>query len=196
MSLKHSCLLGLVATVAVSAAAQAQSAAGAAGAQQPPLMERSKEIALALSACPPSVAAKAAVYVLEKSGYVKVRDSENGFTAMVQHSFVTSQEPELRAQGTSPEEMKRVMADGVAKGIFQGPTRPGIIYMLSTENVVPAEKGGVEHFPPHVMFYALGLTNAALGSEGEAGGGPFVVGEGSPFGLIIVPIALHAGSHM
>jgi hypothetical protein len=55
-------------------------------------MDRQKEIALALSACPPSVA-KAAVYVLDKSGYVKARDSQNGFTAIVQHSLPISQEP-------------------------------------------------------------------------------------------------------
>src|SRR5262249_28407633 len=56
-----------------------------AGSQLPKLMERQKEIALALSSCPASVANKAAVYVLEKSGYVKVRESQNGFTALVQH---------------------------------------------------------------------------------------------------------------
>jgi hypothetical protein len=32
-------------------------------------MDRPKEIALALSACPASVASKAAVYVLDESGY-------------------------------------------------------------------------------------------------------------------------------
>ena len=47
-------------------------------------MDRQKEIALALSACPPSVASKAAVYVLDRAGYIKVRDGENGFTAIVQ----------------------------------------------------------------------------------------------------------------
>jgi hypothetical protein len=56
-------------------------------------MDRQKEIALALSACPPSVATKAAVYVLDKSGYVKARDSQNGFMAIVQHSLPISQEP-------------------------------------------------------------------------------------------------------
>src|SRR6516225_10238652 len=55
--------------------------------QRRALMDRNKEIALALSACPPSVAGKAAVYVLDSSGYVKVRDSQNGFTAIVQHSL-------------------------------------------------------------------------------------------------------------
>ena len=48
-----------------------------------PLMEQSKEIALALSSCPAFVAPKAGVYVLGKSGYVKVRDSQNGFVAIV-----------------------------------------------------------------------------------------------------------------
>src|SRR5262249_4259273 len=91
-SLIRICLLGLAAQVAVSPSA-ADQAARAAGSQPPPLMDRQKEIALALSSCPPSVASKAAVYVLDKSGYIKVRDSQNGFTAIVQHSLPTSQEP-------------------------------------------------------------------------------------------------------
>ena len=63
------CVLGLAAQVAVRAWAMAQSTqAQAAGTQAPPLMDRQKEIALALSACPTAVASKAAVYVLEKSG--------------------------------------------------------------------------------------------------------------------------------
>ena len=41
--------------------------------QQTPLIDRDKEVALALSACPPFLASKAAVYVLEQAGYVKVR---------------------------------------------------------------------------------------------------------------------------
>ncbi len=75
--------------------------AQATGGETPPLMDRQKEIALALSACPPFAASKAAVYVLDKSGYVKVRDSQNGFTAIVQHSQLTSQEPRcMDAEGT------------------------------------------------------------------------------------------------
>jgi hypothetical protein len=47
------------------------------------------------------VPSKPAVYVLDNSGYVKVRDSENGFTAIVQHSLTTSQEPQcLDTKGT------------------------------------------------------------------------------------------------
>jgi len=171
-------------------------------------MDQQKEIALALSACPSFVASKAGVYVLDKSGYVNVRESQNGFTAIVQHSMPISQEPqcmdaegtrtflprylkvaEWRAQGKSANEIKLLVADAFAKGIFQPPARPGVDYMLSTENIVPLdEKGTVGHFPPHVMFYGPYLTNADVGSDGNLAGPTFVAGEGSPHALIIVPL--------
>ena len=187
---------------------------------QPSLMDRQKEIALALSACPPSVAGKAAVYVLDRGGYIKVRDSGNGFTAIVQHAVPASQDPqcmdaegartflprylkvaEWRAQGKSAEEIKRLVAEAFAKGVFQAPTRPGIDYMLSTENLTPNAKGEVVHFPPHVMFYAPYLTNAELGAAGPLGpdgnpaGPAFVAGEGTPHALIIVPVGAHSAAN-
>ena len=206
------CPLALAGHIAVSTPAMAQSPQAVAS-QLPQLMDREKEITLALSACPKPVASKAAVYVLERPGYVMVRDSQNGFTAIVQHSLPTSQEPqcmdaegtrtflprilkvaELRAQGKTPEEINRFVADAFAKGIFQAPTRPGIDYMLSTENVVTIDeaKGIVAPFPPHVMFYGPYLTNADLGSDGNPAGPAFVVGEGGPHALVIVPLGPHA----
>jgi hypothetical protein len=207
--------------LAVQAALGASAAAQPAPASTPPLMDRQREIALALSACPPFVAGKAAVYVLDTSGYVKVRESQNGFTALVQHSLPTAQEPrcmdaegtrthlprilkvaELRAQGKSREEIQRFVADAFAKGMFQPPVRPGIDYMLSTENLVPNAKGVVVPYPPHVMIYAPYLTNADLGvdrgdlgPDGNPSGPAFVAGEGTPHALIIVPIGAHTGSH-
>jgi hypothetical protein len=197
-------MLAAQTVLSIPAAAQSVQSSGS----TPPLIDRQKEIAMALSACPLSVASKAAVYVLDASGYVKVRDSQNGFTAIVQHSLTTSREPqcmdaegthtylprmlkvaELRAQGRSPEEIKRFVADAFAKGIFQPPNRPGVDYMLSTENLVPDDKGVVAPFPPHVMFYAPYLTNADLGSDGQGAGGPaFVAAAGTPYALIIVPL--------
>src|SRR5215471_5035752 len=59
----------LAVLVAVSGSAAAQSSKDA-GSQQPPIMDRQKEIALAISACPSSLASQAAVYVLGESGYV------------------------------------------------------------------------------------------------------------------------------
>jgi hypothetical protein len=171
-------------------------------------VDREKEIALALSACPPSLANRAAVYVLDKSGYVKVRDGESGFTAIVQRLRPDTQEPrcmdaegtrtilprilktaELRASGKSPQEISRFVAVAFATGVFHPPARPGIDYMLSTENIVlldPA-KGTVGPFPPHVMFYAPYLSNADLGSENLAWPA-FVAAPGTPNALIIVPV--------
>jgi hypothetical protein len=201
---------------AVSASWAAGSTPPLSGGKPPKLMDRAKEIALAVSACPAAVAAKAAVYVLEKSGYIKVRESQNGFTAIVQHAVPESQDPqcmdaegtrtflprylkvaELRAQGKSPEEIRRFVADAFAKGIFQAPTRPGVDYMLSKENLTPNAQGGVVPFPPHVMFYAPYLTNAEVGLEATLGpdgnpvGPAFVAAEGSPHALLIVPVAVH-----
>jgi hypothetical protein len=208
-------LIGFAVMVAARAPAAAQVAPPGAS---PQLMDQEKEIALALSACPAAVVDKAAVYVLGPSGYVKVREGRNGFTAIVQHSLPTSVEPrcmdaegtrthlprvlkvaELRAQGKSPEEIRRFVADAFAKGVFQPPARPGVDYMLSTENLVPNAKGVVEPFPPHVMIYAPYLTNADVGVGGELGpdgnpvGPAFVAGEGTPHALIIIPIGAGPG---
>jgi hypothetical protein len=210
-------MMGLFAAMFMTSSAVAQTTQGG-GSRQPQLMDREKEIALALSACPPSLASKAAVYVLERSGYVKIRASENGFTAIVQHVRPTSQEPqcldaegaraflprilkvaELRAQGKTQQEIQAFLSDAVAKGTFSPPTHPGIIYMLSDQNFNTNGKGEV--FPPHVMFYGTHLTNADLGvdskdvgQDGNPKGPTFVAGDGSPFALIIVPIGAHAGA--
>jgi hypothetical protein len=207
-------LLGLAAQIAVSGSMAAPASDPVAN--QPPLMDRQKEIMLALSACPASVAGKAAVYVLQPSGYVKAREGQNGFTAIVQHLLPTSVEPlcmnaegtrthlpqvlkvaELRAQGKNFEEIKRFMDDAFAKGIFQLPSRTSVDYMLSTENVVPNDRGVVEPFPPHVMFYVPYLTNAELGadigSDGNPTGAAFVAREGTRDATIIIPVGTHTG---
>jgi hypothetical protein len=207
------CLATAVTTTAIVAARPAPTAPS----QAPPAMERQKEIALALSSCPASLASQAAVYVLGTAGYVKARDGRNGFTAIVQHALPTSQEPqcmdsegaraflprmlkvaELRAQGKNQNEIQTLVSDAVARGVFPVPQHPGVIYMLSAENLLPSFKGVVGAYPPHVMFYGTHLTNADLGVDGAdlgADGNPkgptFVAGERSPYALIIVPVAAH-----
>ena len=206
--------IGAVLLVGSLATGQGQDATNPHAANTPKLMDQQREITLALSACPRSIAANASVYVLGPSGYTKVRDGGNGFTAIVQHALPNSQEPqcmdaegtktllprilkvaELRASGKSAEEIRRVVADAYAKGVFRAPSRPGIDYMLSNEIETPNDEGKIEHFPPHVMFYAPYLTNADIGSEGQSGGGPaFVAAEGGPQALIIVPVSDQANS--
>jgi len=183
-------------------------AARAGAPQLPPLFDRAKETAAALASCPKHLQAGAGVYALEKNGYVKVRESKNGFTAIVMRTFVNSFEPqcldtegvksflpwylmsaEMRAQGKSPEEVKKAIETGFAGGKFKAPSRPGIDYMLSTENVVPIdEKGNVAPYPPHLMMYVPYLKNSDLGSDGNPAGMAFVVDEGKPNALLIVPV--------
>jgi len=210
------CLVALISHMAIGMAA---------GAQEPPaksptprLMDREAEMNLALSACPPAVAKGAGVYVLTRGGYEKARDSQNGFTAIVQHSAPTATEPQCmdvegsrtilqrylkvaawRAQGKSPEEIRQLTKEALAKGELEAPARPGVDYMLSTANTVPNEKG--EHVPyvPHVMFFGTHLSNAdlgvgkELGPDGQPVGPAYVAGEGTPYALIIVPVGAHDG---
>ncbi len=105
---------------------------------------------------------------------------------------------ELRARGKGPEEIQRIVANALAKGVLKTPSRPGVDYMLSTQNRVPNARGVVTPFPPHVMFYAPHLTNAELGvddrhlgADGNPVGPAFVAAEGTPYALVIVPVGRH-----
>ncbi len=178
-------------------------------ARLPAPMDREQEIALALEAAPPALAAKAGVYVLEKTGYVKARESQNGFVCIVDHRVPIAVEPQcldeegvktflprylmvasLRAQGKPEPEIRQAVRTAFAKGRFRAPKRPGIIYMLSPHNVVTIddEKAIVAPFQPHLMFYAPAMTNADIGSDGSPKWPVFVVDEKSPHALMIVPV--------
>jgi hypothetical protein len=180
-----------------------------------PAMTRDQEIALALEAGPPAVAAKAGVYVLEKTGYVSARPSQNGFVCIVEHRAPTAVEPQcldaegvktflprilmvgsLRAHGKPEAEIRQTVKAAFTSGKLHAPARPGVDYMLSPHNVVTVdeEKGVAVPFPPHLMFYAPNMTNADIGSDGKPGSPVFVVDEKSPHALMIVPVGA-PGSH-
>src|ERR1700686_2810526 len=62
-------------------------------AKLPELMPRAQEMELALSAAPQHLRQNATVYVLEKDGYVKVREGTNGFTCLVHRDHPMNQKP-------------------------------------------------------------------------------------------------------
>jgi len=177
--------------------------------QLPELLPREKEIDLALSAAPEHLRKGAAVYVLERNGFVRVRGSANGFTCIVNRDHPLNQKPvcfdaegtatilpkilrfgELLMQGKPISEIDAEIAEGFRTGKYISPRRPGIAYMLSGDirNFNPST-GKIESFPPHVMFYAPNLTNADLGTTPEALAKdpslPFVAYQG-PHGFIIM----------
>lgn len=175
----------------------------------PELLPREKEIELALSAVPEHLRAGAGVYVLERNGFVKVRESTNGFTCIVNRDHPLNQKPvcfdaegtatilpkilrvgELLMQGRTMSEIDKEIEEGFRTGKYISPRRAGVAYMLSGDirNYNPRTRK-VESFPPHVMFYAPNVTNADLGTTREAltkdPSLPFVAYQG-PHGYIIV----------
>ena len=166
------------------------------------------QIALAESAGPP-VARDAAVYVLGPAGYVRIRESKNGFTCLVSREHVDTLEPECfdaegsrttvparmfleaeRARGVAEDAIQRAIADRYRTGEFRAPQKPGIVYMLSSYNYVfdPGQKR-VVHFPGHLMFYAPYATAKEIG---EGPGAPYIVAPGTPHALLVVVPAGHA----
>jgi hypothetical protein len=156
-------------------------------------MPRDQQIALAESAAPAEVSSKATVYVLGPKGYEKAREGTNGFSCFVGRHFVkpaeTTIEPqcfdaegsrtlllvymhgeELRTNGKAEAEIKADIASGYKEGRFQYPSKPGFLYMMSSQNrlrAIPEHGTGI--FPPHLMFYAPNMTTKDIGFDDKPG---------------------------
>ncbi len=174
-----------------------------------PLIPREEEIRLALSAAPQHLQKEAAVYVLERGGYVRVREGTNGFTCLVEHDHPLSVEPicfdaegskttlpavlektRLREQGLSDEQMNSRINKDYESGKLHAPQKPGIAYMLSRElKFYHPETGKYSGFVPHVMFYVPYMKNREIGALPEHFGSttqPWVLNEGTPTAYVIV----------
>jgi hypothetical protein len=111
-------------------------------------LSREEKIQLAESAAPPGISGKATLYVLERTGYVKVRDGSNGFSCFVDRQTPWNQEPtcfdaegsattlptrlfveEERAKGRSEDQIKAELDAGYKGGKFNPPAKPGIVYI-------------------------------------------------------------------
>jgi len=177
----------------------------------PPLLPREREIALAENAGLSSWVKEAAVYVLERGGYVKVREGTNGFSCLVRRGRPDTLEPmcldpegtetmlprylreaELRAQGKDYDAIRRKIAEGFLRGKYRAPRKPGINYMLSSENYVWI-RDQVVWFPPHLMIYAPYATSQDVGADPTLmPHSPFVLFEGDPhaYFVVVVPEAM------
>jgi hypothetical protein len=166
------------------------------------LLPKELEMRLAVTALPPILREGAAVYVLSRSGYAKVKDGTNPFSCFVSRrggNFYPvcfdeegartimpayMEDAVLRLHGASAAEVDRRMAESFASGRYRPPARPGIAYMLSPATYMLNEGGRLTRYiPPHVMFYAPYLTDADIG--GVMGKSAFVDRPG-PHGMIIV----------
>jgi len=153
-------------------------------------VSRERQIALAESAAPAEVSRKATVYILGPKGFERAREGTNGFTCFVGRHFVkpteTTVEPtcfdaegsrttwivrmreeELRSSGRLEADIKVDIANGYKEGRFKDPGKPGLLYMMSSENRLPSGKGTTASFPPHLMFYAPSMTTKDIGFDSQ-----------------------------
>jgi hypothetical protein len=169
-------------------------------------LSREEMIKLAESAAPPEISGKATVYVLERTGYAKVREGTNGFSCFVDRQTPLNSEPtcfdaegsattlptrilveELRAQSKTEEQINAAVEAGYKSGKFQAPRKPGIVYMMSpSAYIYIADKNMMAHVPPHLMFYAPYATEKDIGSPTPAANMPHLIREGKPDAYIIV----------
>lgn len=172
-------------------------------------LEREREIGLALTAAPEHLRNEAGVYVLQRGGYVKARDSHNGFNCLVlrggnilgpicydaegseTNMKADMRNRELLEQGKSRQEVEKIIDGEYRAGKLLAPRRPGIAYMLSPDfkRYDPKTGEGKQFFPPHLMFYAPYLKNSDVGSKPEhfnSHSQLFILDEGKPGAYMIV----------
>ena len=176
-------------------------------------LSREEKIKLAESAAPPEISSKATVYVLDSTGYVKVRDGSNGFSCFVDRQAPVNLEPTCfdtegsattlltrlfveaqRARGKNEDQIKADLDEGYRTGKFQAPRKPGIVYMLSDLGYLLVSGNELVHLPPHLMFYAPYATDKDIGSPPSARNMPKVIRAGQPDAYIIV-MAPSEGAH-
>lgn len=166
---------------------------------------------MALAAAPPHLRAGAAVYVLERNGFVLARPGTNGFSCIVNRDHPLNRKPtcydaegtatilpkvlrvgELLMKGTPLTTINDELREGFRTGKYISPRRAGVAYMLSGDvRVYNPQTRTVGTFPPHIMFYAPNITNADIGTTPEAlATDPHVpqVAYQGPQGFIIVVI--------
>lgn len=172
----------------------------------PPLLVESQETAAALEAAPEHLRPDAGVYVLDSTGYRRVRASRNGFNCLIQRDIPGAFEPrcfdvegsatllpviffraEQRSRGATAAYIDREIKERYQTGEFVAPRRVGICYMLSTRNAV-LENGKVTRVGPRLMFYAPNISNADLGTTQDLESRMMVVDEASATAMIVVPV--------
>ena len=169
-------------------------------------LSREERIKLAEGAAPPEISGQATVYVLERTGYVKVREGTNGFSCFVDRQTPLNLEPtcfdaegsastlvtrffaeEERGKGKSEEEISAAIEAGYKSGKYRAPQKPGIVYMMSDAGYLYiAENNKLVRLPPHLMFYLPYGTNKDIGSPPAARNMPHLIREGKPDAVIIV----------
>jgi hypothetical protein len=155
------------------------------------MMERSAEIALALSAAPPSISGDAEVMVMGRQGYETAVKGKNGFVCMVERAWMggiddpgfwnpklrgpiclnpaaarsylprTIKKTELILAGRSKTQMFADIQAALDKKELPAPEPGAMCYMMSKQGYLSDSDG---HWHPHLMFFAPLTDPAAWGA--------------------------------
>jgi hypothetical protein len=170
---------------------------------------RDREMALARSAGPATVADSADIWVLGDRGYEKVVAGSNGYGCIVQRGLagqhliprcddasgaaafypVYQMIEEFRRAGRTFGDARRAIVDGFKSGRFKEPRFGGLSYMYSVDAVFTSASGQRVEFTPHVMIYWPGCNVKQLGmseSSGMRGTGLGFVDYGTPECTLII----------
>ena len=198
-------------------------AASTSGAQHAPditpylMSDRAAEIAMARTAAPPSVSAKASVLVLTRNGFVEAEHGTNGFTCAVMRSFAASPgdpkfwDPTIRGPhcfnppavktilpallarmsqalaGASQDELRATEKHAYASHKFPPPAPGAMVYMLSPLQHLSASD---PHWMPHLMlYYDRSLTASTFGAGDSSA--PVIDANGDttdPIQVIFIPV--------
>jgi hypothetical protein len=175
------------------------------------------EIALARSAAPDTISARATIKILTAAGYREAVQGDNGFTCIVMRGwsvpFVRKPEyygkrrapicydpvatrtvlpyqelcAQLGLEGKDVESINRAVAMAYSLGELPKIDTTAFAYMWSADQLVSAKAG---HWHPHMMVYAPYYTNAMLGSNTPGGLLPYVTAdEGTPFAVVVIAVS-------
>jgi len=164
------------------------------------IADRNAEIALARSAAPTSISRDATVLVFEKNGYETAVEGKNGFTCLVERSWMnpfdspgfwnpkmfgpicynraavrtilpyTVNRTRLVLTGLSKAQIRENIIAEIAKNELPMPEVGAMSYMMSKEGNLGV---GVGPWCPHLMFHVPKIDQASWGADVE--GSPVVV---------------------
>jgi hypothetical protein len=215
-----SAALAVLTTVAAAAAAAPNATAAANRGMAPIeeyLMTAAAEAALARSAAPASISGQATVLVLTKHGYENVAQGTNGFTCLVERSWMspfaspefwnpkmrgpvcynpaasksileyTQFRTRLALAGRSKEQMLEDIRDALAHNQLPAPAPGSMSFMMSKDGVLGDQ---LTHWHSHLMFH---VPTADAGTWGANLPGSPVVLDSRPLPepetVFLVPVA-------
>jgi len=214
-------LKGFIGIAASTAAALGTALAAGGGLPKDFFWDRDREIAVARSAAPETLSAKATVWVLTRNGYEKAVEGENGANCLVTRGWsapfdtdlfgwpelvapicydaIASGAPmkeqilraELGLKGKSHDEIKAAVYRAYADGELRQLDRVGLSYMYSHAQVLGPTVG---HWHPHLMIHAPYYTNDLLGPNTISSGDPVVVEAGGT-GRAIIAVPVNGREH-